>query len=347
MIKKESLGINWIQKCVTKYKSDPIIIEKVVRALVLLEELQKSGLKFIFKGGTSLMLMIQEPRRFSIDIDIIIEDREQDLEPKLDIVIQNTDFLKWEEHKRKHGSKIEKAHYKIHYEPQASMKGEVNNILLDIVFQKNPYTETQEIDVSHFLIMEDDSQPIKVTTPTLAAILGDKLTAYGPETTGIPLTKPKEVLKQIFDIGSIFDRIESLEHVKDNFIKVAKGELVYRDFNEDEYQFIIDDITNTSYNFCSSGKLNYKQFSEMQTGISKLSSFIYGSKFRQPEAQIAVAKASYIAKQLVLDNTKIDRFDKKIDMRKWEIKNSEYNNLNRLKKHNLEAFFYWFKIFNV
>ena len=313
--------------------------------MVLLEELQKSGLQFIFKGGTSLMLMIQEPKRFSIDIDIIIEDKEQDIEAVLNIVIENTDFLKWEEHERKHKSKIEKAHYKLHYTPQTIMKGGINNILLDIVFGKNPYTETQEIDVSHFLVMEDDSQPIKVTTPTLSAILGDKLTAYGPETTGIPLTKPKEVLKQIFDIGSIFDSIESLEKVKDNFIKVAKSELIYRDFNEDDYQLIIDDMINASYNFCSSGKLNHEQFLKMQTGIGKLSNFIYGSKFRQPEAQIAVAKASYIAKQIELNNTKIERFDKKMDMRKWEIKNPKYNNLNRLKKHNVEAFFYWFKVF--
>jgi len=345
MIKKESLGIDWIQVCVNKYKSDPIIIEKVVRALVLLEELQKSGLNFIFKGGTSLMLMIQEPRRFSIDIDIIIEDKEQDIESVLNVIIENTDFLKWEEHKRKHNSKIEKAHYKLHYEPQTTMKGEINNILLDIVFENNPYTETQETDVSHFLVMEDDSQPIKVTTPTLPAILGDKLTAYGPETTGVPLTKPKEVLKQIFDIGSIFDRIESLDNVKENFIKVAKSELVYRGFNEGDYHLIIEDIINSSYNFCSSGKLNQKQFVEMQTGIGKLSNFIYGSKFRQPEAQIAVAKASYIVKQIELNNTEIDRFDKKIDMSKWEIKNPRYNNLNRLKKHNIEAFFYWYKVF--
>ena len=73
MILPESLHTDWINSNREKFHADPIIIEKVIRALVLLEALQSVGVNFIFKGGTSLMLMIQEPRRFSIDIDIIIE----------------------------------------------------------------------------------------------------------------------------------------------------------------------------------------------------------------------------------------------------------------------------------
>ena len=99
--------------------------------------------------------------------------------------------------------------------------------MLDIVFEVNPYVGTQEIEVSHFLLSEK-GEPIKVITPTLEAILGDKLTAYGPNTTGVPLSRPKEVLKQIYDVASIFDRIPSLNGVRENFIKVAHGELAHK-----------------------------------------------------------------------------------------------------------------------
>ena len=183
MILKSSLQLDWINSKTKEFKADPLIVEKVIRALVLLEELQKAGLNFIFKGGTSLMLMIQEPRRFSIDIDILIDDKTQDLEKFLDIAIKNSDFTEWKEHERKSDSKIKKKHYKLYYVPQTPMKGEVNNILLDIVFESNPYTQTKDTEVSHFLLLEE-GDTIKVTTPTLAAILGDKLTAYGPNTTG-------------------------------------------------------------------------------------------------------------------------------------------------------------------
>jgi predicted nucleotidyltransferase component of viral defense system len=53
-------------------KADKILIEKVIRALLLLEGLVESGLPFIFKGGTAVMLLQKRPKRFSIDLDIIV-----------------------------------------------------------------------------------------------------------------------------------------------------------------------------------------------------------------------------------------------------------------------------------
>lgn len=342
MILPESLHNEWINSNREKFHADPIIIEKVIRALVLLETLQTVGLNFIFKGGTSLMLMIQEPRRFSIDIDIIIENKEQNIETLLEKVVVSTDFIKWEEKIRKPKSGIEKRHFKLFYTPKTKQDGEVNNILLDIVFEKNPYIETQETAVSHFLLSEK-GEAIKVITPTLEAILGDKLTAYGPSTTGVPLSKPKEVLKQIYDIASIFDRIPSLNNVRENFIKVAHGELIYKGLNPNNFQVIIDDIFNSSYNFCTNGKMDKDAFKIMQSGVSNLTGFIYGKKFREPQAQIAVAKATYIVKQIEKNKIDIERFDKSVDMKSWIINDPNYSFLNKLKKHNLEAFHYWYK----
>ena len=48
-------------------------IEKCVHAFYLLERLAKKGFPFVFKGGTSLMLLLPEPKRFSVDIDIIMD----------------------------------------------------------------------------------------------------------------------------------------------------------------------------------------------------------------------------------------------------------------------------------
>ena len=343
MISSKSLSLDWIQSRVHKFQgSDPIIIEKVIRALVLLEALKSLNLDFIFKGGTALMLMIQEPKRFSIDIDIIVENKDQNIEDVLNNIIEVTDFIGWEEQKRTPKSKIDKRHFELQYTPQTQMKGEVNYILLDIVFEANPYTETQNIDVSHFLVLEEGS-PIQVIVPTLSAILGDKLTAYGPQTTGVPLEKPMEVMKQIYDIASIFNRLETLGGVKESFIKVSERELEYRGFKTNEFQIIIDDIINSSHNFCVYGKLDLATFKIMQTGVSKLDNFIYGDKFREPQAQISLAKASYIAKQIESNLTNIDKFDKTVDMTSWVINDHSYSRLNKLKKHNLEAFHYWHK----
>jgi hypothetical protein len=45
--------------------------------------------------------------------------------------------------------------------------------------------------------------------------------------------------------------------------------------------------------------------------------------------------------------TKIERFDREVDMSSWEITNHSYSYLNRLKRHNLETFHYWFKTLEV
>lgn len=341
MISQESLSIEWIESRVNEFKgSDPIIVEKVIRALVLLESLKSNGLEFIFKGGTALMLMVQEPRRFSIDIDIIVEDKSQDIEAILNTVVKNTDFIGWEEQDRQNKSKIDKRHYELQYKPEATMQGDVNYILLDIVFEENPYTETESIQISHFLLIEE-GEPIKVTVPTLSAILGDKLTAYAPNTTGIPTSKPMEMMKQVYDIGGIFDRLKNLGGVKENFIKVAEQELGYRGFPNDQFQLIINDILTSSHNFCVQGKLEAKLFKTMLSGTNKLNNFIYGDKFREPQAQVCLAKASYMAKLIELDLTEFHKYEQDSDMSSWEIKRKDFLRLNRLKKHNTEAFHYW------
>ncbi|WP_369681497.1 nucleotidyl transferase AbiEii/AbiGii toxin family protein [Draconibacterium sediminis] len=76
-----------------------------------------TNLKFIFKGSTALMLMLPEPKRFSIDIDIIVPDKSQNIASNLDQVIANSDFIEYKLNERNTKSNIEKAHYKFYYKP--------------------------------------------------------------------------------------------------------------------------------------------------------------------------------------------------------------------------------------
>ena len=52
----------------------------MIHALSLVELLFKNGLNFIFKGGTSLILPLQDAGRFSIDIDIVTQASRTDIE---------------------------------------------------------------------------------------------------------------------------------------------------------------------------------------------------------------------------------------------------------------------------
>ena len=73
MIDSHTFTAEHIQNIRTKSGRDPVLIERVIFAFGLLETIARSGLPFIFKGGTSMMLLMDKPRRFSTDIDIMVE----------------------------------------------------------------------------------------------------------------------------------------------------------------------------------------------------------------------------------------------------------------------------------
>ena len=69
MIDSASLEREWIMKLRNERfpKRDPGIIEKAIYALTLLERLSERQLHFVFKGGTSLILVLDEFRFFVTD----------------------------------------------------------------------------------------------------------------------------------------------------------------------------------------------------------------------------------------------------------------------------------------
>lgn len=74
MIKEKCFTEEWLdqfKKQKVHRRIDKIILEKMIYALHLLERLKSNGLDFVFKGGTSMLLLLDEGNRFSIDLDII------------------------------------------------------------------------------------------------------------------------------------------------------------------------------------------------------------------------------------------------------------------------------------
>ena len=80
---------------------------------MLLEQIKIKGLDFIFKGGTALLLATREPKRFSIDIDIITEQTQSDIETILEIICKETIFTHWEgDNNRQHTPDAPIGHFK-------------------------------------------------------------------------------------------------------------------------------------------------------------------------------------------------------------------------------------------
>lgn len=74
MISEHCFSREWIEE---KDKVNPghsETIEKVIYAFYLLELLSTQNIDFIFKGGSSLLLHFEEFHRFSVDIDILVNE---------------------------------------------------------------------------------------------------------------------------------------------------------------------------------------------------------------------------------------------------------------------------------
>ena len=73
MIIRENYGEDHIRELQSKSRKDPQLIERALYALGLLEALAQTGMEFIFKGGSCLMLLLPHLMRLSTDIDIIVD----------------------------------------------------------------------------------------------------------------------------------------------------------------------------------------------------------------------------------------------------------------------------------
>ena len=259
----------------TQFKGkDPQLVEKILMAMTLLELLVQEKIEFVFKGGTCLLLLLKTPRRFSIDLDLIVTKRDDLLTTLIKVCEDSKLFTRFEEDVRVE-SKIPKAHYKVFY--QSFISGKESYVLIDIIEDNYPYPNTQDSEIRLGYFQLNDSI-LKVKTPSIDGILGDKLTAFAPRTTGILLGKNKEmeIAKQFFDVASLFDHATSLEEIKKTFNLVARKEIAYRELVINEVE-VLNDTFETSMIIALQGTHLPTIHTELQKGTSSLKNYIFDS----------------------------------------------------------------------
>ena len=353
MILPESRSIEWLQKVATENNFPNItMLEKTIRAFSLLESLALSGCPFVFKGGTALMLHLDSAKRLSIDIDIICPP-ETDIEKYLSKNAEKYGFYEIKLIERKTSNIIPKSHAKFYYQVIYNTNSETDFILLDVIFEEIHYNNVVQVPIeSRFL--KTDSDKVFVNAPSVADLLGDKLTAFAPNTTGIPYYKgdkmcSMEIVKQLYDIASLFDITNDLSITSDTFRKFATVELSYRNLNPNDIQQVLNDIFQTSVCVCLKGQVDNENFRLLQDGIKRIQSFIHSERYTIDTAIINASKVAYLSTLITNNYAEAEYFDKN---RMQELQNAIIGNplptkLNKLKKSNIEAFYYWWKQFEI
>jgi hypothetical protein len=355
MILNESYSSKWIaERRLAFGKSDPGIVEKVIFALSLVEQLRMLGLEFTFKGGTSLLVLLPEPKRFSIDVDIVTLESRFAVEAILKEVCKRGIFTRSQlEDERSYQPGIPKAHYRLYYSSVVSSAERF--VLLDILFELHGYSAVFTKNIENAWVQTGPPY-CNVQLPTVDSILGDKLTAFAPMTIGIPyravnakgilVEKQMEVMKQLFDVGVLFDSMERLDHFQETFFNTAQKEIGYRSECELTPEMVLEDIINTGLYIASSGRFfDVKgDYPHVVQGLSQLKPFIYTGVFRKDDAVLASSKAAYLAAIALVNYTgETKRWSYSEEISSYKIDSLDYQFLNKLRHIPGGPLFYWYQ----
>jgi len=254
---------------------------------------------------------------------------------------------------RKTANNIPKSHAKYYYQVIYNTNTKTDCVLLDVLFEEIHYNNVVQLPIESRFLKTDDEK-VFVNVPSVADLLGDKLTAFAPNTTGIPYYKgdkmcSMEIIKQLYDIASLFDITNDLTVTGDTFRKFATVELAYRNINPNNIQQVLTDIFQTSLCVCLQGQIENENFKLLQDGIKRIQGFIHSEKYNLDIAIINASKVAYLSTLIANNLAKVEHFDREkiADLQNKTIENPLPTKLNKLKKSNIDAYYYWWKIFEI
>lgn len=146
--------------------------------------------------------------------------------------------------------------------------------------------------------------------------------------------------KRLFDIGTLFEKADNPKTISRIFETIAKTELKYR---KCDYSFdrVLQDIISTSLCISARGNLGEGDFTVLQTGVRRIASYIFSERYSIEKAIVHASRTAYLAYLIEQKGLEITFYDGPGKMGDLEITNAALNRLNRLKKSNPEAFYYW------
>lgn len=95
------------------------------------------------------------------------------------------------------------------------------------------------------------------------------------------------------------------------------------------------------------GKDGKGDFNALIAGITQIKQFIFSESYHIEKAIIHSAKAAYLATAIEKKITVLEKYREPLQVKDWIIEQPFYTRLNKLKKSNPEAFFYWYKVYEL
>lgn len=287
----------WIERESRRHRTGNTFFEKSLYAFELLGRLKQEGLEFVFKGGTSLLLRLPNPRRLSIDVDIVCREPSD----RLVRVLRNcaTDsFIGFDEDKRPHQRKLpRRRHWNLHFKSINPGSCPEPYIILDVLEEDCLYPDVEDIEIQTKFFAADHS--IRVRVPTVDNLLADKLTTFAPETIGqdYDAEHPEKMIKHLFDIGELFNVATSLHTLHDVYALIAAAEIGYREAECSRDECLDNTIATARLvtALAVNRDLDPERCPVIRSGIEALRGHLLGISFTINDAAIAAGKAALLA----------------------------------------------------
>lgn len=336
MIDKHVYELDYIRELQTRYSSDPGLIERALYAFGLLEAIKSVGMPFCFKGGSSLLLILEKPARLSTDIDILVEPG-TDVDGYIEKASKIFPFIDKEESFRKGKNSIVKRHFKFSY--QSPLKEKEFYILLDIVFSQSHYAKTLQKEINNDLLLTT-GENLTVEVPAVDCILGDKLTAFAPHTTGVLLGTEKEleIAKQLFDIALLSDYVSDYGLLAKTYEAVAREETEFRgeSWNKED---ILRDTIRACISIISKGTIDKEDYAEYLRGIKSLRNHVLIKGYNTDDATRKACRVMYLASCLLSGNP-FRRISAPEEYLSARLAGDEYKKLSYMRKQHPESYAY-------
>jgi hypothetical protein len=216
-----------------------------------------------------------------------------------------------------------------------------------LLFEEHNYPQVLQLPVAS-TFLHQEGEPLRVAAPSVESIAGDKLTAFAPRTTGILYGKGKEleIIKQLFDLGVLFDQVQQVATVAESFAATVAKELRYRHLAETSAADVLVDTLQTAL-LLAQMKLNRVSTNklapaELRRGITSFRNFVIDGAFREDQAVAAAARVAYLAARLLTqDYTPLPRPEPGVDPRTFFVPQPDFNYLNKLRTVPGDVLFYW------
>jgi hypothetical protein len=213
---------------------------------------------------------------------------------------------------------------------------------LDVLFEDHHYGKIVERQIKNDLLITAPEY-MNVMLPSRSCVLGDKLTAFAPHTTGILLNQNKnmEIIKQFYDVSSLLDEFQNFEAVRKTYFSVVTSEIGYRGIDVTA-EDCLKDTYEAALCIASRGKLFSEDYPTYVKAIQDLRGHIYAENYSPEIAVGGAAKIIYMVSCL-MNHHPYEKVENYAEYAEKKIVHKELQILKYLKKANPLGYAYIIK----